>query len=170
MTLQLAFLAAAVFPALVVFAGVRDAATMTIPNRLNIAAAVAFFPVALVCGLPWPAMGMAVALGGAALLIGMIMFALNWIGGGDAKLFAACGLWLGGAATVPFLMWTALAGGALALGLLMARRLAQHMPLAGPSWLRRLLTEGEGVPYGVAIAAGALMAFPDSPVMQALHL
>lgn len=170
MTFQLAFLAAAVFPALVVFAGVRDAATMTIPNRLNIAAAVAFFPVALLCGLPWPALGMAVALGAAALVVGMIMFALNWIGGGDAKLFAACGLWLGGAATVPFLMWTALAGGALALGLLWGRQLAQHMPLAGPSWLRRLLTEGEGVPYGVAIAAGALMAFPDSPVMQALHL
>ena len=136
---------------------------MTIPNRLNMIAAAAFLPAALVVGLPLPALGMALGLGGAALVVGMIMFAL-------AKLFAACGLWLGGAATLPFLMWTALAGGALALGLLWGRQAAQMMPVAGPSWLKRLLTDGEGVPYGVAIAVGALVAFPDSPVVRALHV
>ncbi len=166
----LAFVVVAAFPALVILAGARDATTMTIPNRLNMLAAAAFLPAALVVGLPLPALGMALGLGAAALVVGMVMFALNWIGGGDAKLFAACGLWLGGAATLPFLMWTALAGGALALGLLWGRQAAQMMPVAGPSWLKRLLTDGEGVPYGVAIAVGALIAFPESPVMRALHV
>ena len=170
MIAQLAFLAAAVFPALVVFAAVKDTATMTIPNWLTIAAAAAFLPAALLAQLPWPALALALGVGLAALVAGMIMFALGWVGGGDAKLFAACGLWLGGAATVPFLLWTALAGGALALGLLWGRRLASQMSLAGPFWLRRLLTEGEGVPYGVAIAAGALMAFPESPLSHALRV
>ena len=170
MTLQLAFLAAALFPVLVIFAGVRDAATMTIPNWLTLAAAAAFAPAALIAGLSWPAMGMALGLGAAALVVGMAMFALRWIGGGDAKLFAACGLWLGGAAMLPFLMWTAIAGGALSLALLWGRKLSDFVPPAAPGWFRRLMTEGEGVPYGVAIAAGALIAFPESPVMRALHM
>jgi prepilin peptidase CpaA len=166
---QAAFLLAAMFPALVVLAGVRDAATMRIPNWLNLAAAAAFLPAALAAHLSWPLLGLALAFGAGGLVIGMTMFALNWIGGGDAKLFAACGLWLAGASAVPFLLWTALAGGALAMGLLFARRLTASWPVPGPAWLQRLLTEGEGVPYGVAIAVGALMAFPESPVLRALH-
>jgi prepilin peptidase CpaA len=157
-----------VFPAAVIVAAVRDATTFTIPNWLCAVAALAFFPVALACGLS--PMGYLLALGlfVAALAAGMAMFAFGWIGGGDAKLFAVCGLWLGGAAIWPFLAWTAVAGGALALGLLFGRRMAQAVPLAQAPWLARLLTPGENVPYGVAIAVGALAAFPESPVMQAL--
>ena len=170
MTAHLALIVVAAFPVLVIFAGVRDVATMTIPNWLTIAAAAAFFPAALVCGLGWPAFGLALGVGALALVAGMIMFALGWVGGGDAKLFAACGLWLGGGAAAPFLAGTAMTGGLLALGVLMARKAAAYWPVMGPGWLKRLLTEGEGVPYGVAIAAGALMAFPESPVVRALHL
>ncbi len=39
---------------------------------------------------------------------------------------------------------------------------------AGPAWIRRLLEPTEALPYGVAIAVGALIAFPSSPVVQAL--
>ena len=169
MIAHFAFWVAALFPVLVIFAGVRDVATMTIPNWLTLAAGAAFFPAALIAGVAWPAFALALGLGFAALLIGMAMFALGWVGGGDAKLFAACGFWLGGAAVAPFLAWTALSGGVLAMGLLFARKAAHFWPVMGPAWLKRLLTDGEGVPYGVAIATGALMAFPESPVMRALH-
>ena len=93
------------------------------------------------------------------------MFALGWIGGGDAKLFAACGLWLGWPAFLPFLLWTALAGGVLATGLLVARKGARAWPVAGPQWLVRLLSPEAAVPYGVAIAVGALASFPESVLM-----
>ena len=160
---------ACTFPALVIWAALRDATTMTIPNRLTLLTAAAFAPAALAAGLPLPAWGLALAAGAAALLIGMVMFALGWIGGGDAKLFAACGLWLGLSAAAPFLLWTALTGGVLAGGLILGRRAAEVLPGVGPAWMQRLLTRGEGVPYGVAIAAGALAAFPQSPVGAALQ-
>ena len=166
-TLCLAF--ACAFPALVIWAAFRDATTMTIPNRLTLLTAAAFAPAALAAGLPLPAWGLALAAGGAALLVGVVMFAMGWIGGGDAKLFAACGLWLGLSAAAPFLLWTALAGGALATLLILGRRASDLLPGFGPAWIQRLLTRGEGVPYGVAIAAGALAAFPASPVGAALQ-
>ena len=164
----LALLIACVFPTLVIWAALRDATTLTIPNRLTLLVAAAFAPAALVTGLSPAAWGFALATGAAALVAGVIMFAFGWVGGGDAKLFAACGLWLGVGAAAPFLLWTALAGGALAVTLLAGRQAAEMAPGFGPAWVRRLLTKGEGVPYGVAIAVGAMAAFPHSPVAGAL--
>jgi prepilin peptidase CpaA len=58
----------------------------------------------------------------------------------------------------------AIAGGALA-GLLIAMR---RMKLKSDKpWLSRLLSPEEGAPYAVAIAIGALMAAPASPVLAA---
>ena len=162
-----ALIPAVAFPALVLWAALSDAVSMTIPNRLTLALAAAFVPAALVAGLAPAGWALAAAAGVAALAAGIAMFALGWVGGGDAKLFAACGLWVGASAAAPFLMWTGLAGGALAALLLAGRHLAQFYPGFGPAWFQRLTTRGEGVPYGVAIAAGALAAFPSSPVVLA---
>ena len=124
---------------------------------------------ALAAGLPLSTLGLAFAAGLGALFAGMAMFALRWIGGGDAKLFAVCALWLGIAATPVFLVVTALAGGALAVGLLGARKAALLFAVSGgPAWVQRLLKPGGDVPYGLAICAGALFAFPDSPLVKAL--
>lgn len=163
------FALACAFPVLVIWAALSDAVSMTIPNRLTLLLAAAFAPAALACGLAPAGWALALGTGAAALVLGVAMFAFGWVGGGDAKLFAACGLWLGAAAAVPFLLWTALVGGALAALLLLGRRGAEFLPGFGPAWLRRLLSRGEGVPYGVAIAAGALAAFPQSPVAAALR-
>ena len=164
----LALVFALAFPLLVLWAALKDATTFTIPNRVTLALAAAFAPAALAAGLGPAAWGVSLACGAATLAVGVGLFALGWVGGGDAKLFAACGLWVGLSAAAPFLLWTALAGGALAAALLLGRNLAGWYPGAGPAWLRRLLTRGEGVPYGVAIAIGALAAFPASPVVQAV--
>ena len=164
----LAIVLAAAFPLGVLWAALRDATTLTIPNRLTIALAVAFAPAALAAGLSPVDWGVALGVGAAALVLGMIMFALGWVGGGDAKLFAACGLWIGASAAGSFLLWTGLAGGALAVLLLLGRNLSAYYPGVGPGWARRLLTRGEAVPYGVAIAAGALAAFPLSPIGRAI--
>jgi prepilin peptidase CpaA len=96
------------------------------------------------------------------LAAGIAMFALGWIGGGDAKLFAACALWMGWPGILPFLMWTSIAGGGLAVMLLWSRKLAAALPALGPAWFGRLMQPKGDVPYGLAIAVGALAAFPVS--------
>ena len=157
----------AVFPLLLLVAALRDLASYTIPNWISLTGLAAFAVVALAVGLPLPQLALAAGVGAAALALGVGMFALGWIGGGDAKLFAVCGLWLGWSAFMPFLLVTAVAGGALAVALLLARKLSVWLPTAAPAWVRRLATPGENVPYGVAIAVGALVAFPASPLMAA---
>ncbi len=163
-------LALCAFPAMVIVAALRDMTSYTIPNWISLALIAAFPPVALLAGMSLPLMGVSALVGVAALVAGIAMFALGWIGGGDAKLFAACGLWLGWPAALPFAMWTALAGGGLAVALLWGRRLGQPIAARGPTWFGRLMTPGENVPYGLAICFGALVAFPQSVIAQAALL
>ena len=167
-TLQAALLT--VFPVLVIVAALTDISSFTIPNRISALLIAAFFPAALVLARPFGEVGMDLAVCAAALLAGMGMFAAGWIGGGDAKLLAAVSLWLGWSALPFFLLVTALAGGGLALMLLNVRSsLLRPYLSAGPGWLTRLTTPGADVPYGVAIAVGALAAFPQSSLMHAFH-
>jgi prepilin peptidase CpaA len=158
-----------IFPLLVLMAALTDATTFLIPNRVSAALAVAFVPAALLLGLSPAAIGVGLIVGLAALLFGIAMFAAGWIGGGDAKLFAAAALWLGWPAVGPLMAWTAIAGGALAVGLLAARKTTSPILAArGPAWVGRLLEPKGDVPYGVAIAFGALAAYPASAICQAI--
>jgi prepilin peptidase CpaA len=83
------------------------------------------------------------------------MFAAGKLGGGDVKLLASVGLWFDFGGAVWLLVAVALTGGVLALLVLVIRSF---------NWsdeIRRrvvLLRPGGGIPYGVAIAAGALIA------------
>lgn len=160
-------LALSAFPALVIVAAMRDATSYTIPNWISLALVAAFAPAAMLVGLNLSLIGVALGVGAACLVAGIAMFALGWIGGGDAKLFAAAGLWLGWPAAAPFVIWTALAGGGLAVALLWGRRLGQPLAARGPDWFGRLMTPGADVPYGLAICFGALVAFPESPIALA---
>jgi len=158
------------FPALVIIAALTDATSFTIPNRISLLLLAVYLPASLALGRPLTAMGLDLAVGLAALVAGMAMFAAGWIGGGDAKLFAACALWLGPSGAPVFLLVTALAGGGLAVLLLNVRSASARTYLvAAPPSLARLATPGGDVPYGVAIAAGALAAFPQSSLAAAFH-
>ncbi|MDY6923210.1 MAG: prepilin peptidase [Pseudomonadota bacterium] len=163
--LQLPLLA--ILPALAIIAALKDLTTMKIPNWISGVLILAFFPVALLLGLP--AVDFAVHLGvaAAALLIGMGLFALHFLGGGDVKLMAAACLWLGLSGSGAFILSTAAIGGVFCLGLLLARTYLQPYAAGGPGWLGRLMAPKGDIPYGVAIAAGALVAFPSSPLMTA---
>lgn len=156
-----------VVPLFTVVAALSDLTTMKIPNWISVVLIVAFFPIALLYGLPLSVVGVSTGLAFAALFVGAGMFALNWIGGGDAKLLAASMLWMGASGALPFLLYTALAGGGFCLLLLTAR---SHLPLfaqTGPGWVMRLMQPKGDIPYGVAIAIGALLAYPSSPLMAA---
>ena len=150
------------FPAMVIVAAMRDVTTFTIPNWISFAGILAFFPVALLVQAPLGVIEGSTIAGVAALAVGVLMFSLGWIGGGDAKLFAACAFWMGWPAVMPFIIWTSLAGGVLAVSLMVSRKMAAGYAGFGPAWFGRLMQEGGEVPYGLAIAAGALIAFPSS--------
>ncbi|HZL00037.1 MAG TPA: prepilin peptidase [Caulobacteraceae bacterium] len=158
------------FSTLVILAAVRDIGTYTIPNWLTAALAVAFVPAAFLAGVHPLEILTSLGIGAALLVAGVAMFAMKWMGGGDAKLLAAASLWLGVPGLASFILCTGLAGGVLAMGLL-AMRSAWLRPyaVAGPSWVGRLATPGGAAPYGVAIAIGALAAFPQGLLMRAAN-
>lgn len=156
-----------VMPVLVIVAALRDLTTMTIPNWISAALIVAFFPVALVLQLPLAELLAHVGVALAALAVGAGLFALRVVGGGDAKLMPAVCLWLGLQAAAPFVLYTAIAGGVLALGLLGVRGAAAPYAGMAPQWLGRLLQPKGDIPYGLAIAAGALAAYPESALFRA---
>jgi prepilin peptidase CpaA len=159
-----------VFPACVIAAAMTDATSYTIPNRLSAFLAIAFIPAALAVGLTPVTFAISLGFGVAGLAVGVAMFALRWIGGGDAKLLAACALWLGMGAITPFLLWTAVAGGVLAVVLMLLRKAPLPLANIGPAWFGRLMKPGGDVPYGVAIAAGALIALPNAAIFAHLRL
>lgn len=152
-------------PALAIVAGLHDLLTMKIPNWISGLLIAGFFPVAFLAGLDLPTVGAHVGVGLLALFIGAGMFALNWIGGGDAKLIAASCLWLGFTGSGVFLLYTGVCGGAFCLLLLMARKHLAPLLVAGPGWVTHLMQPKGDIPYGVAIAAGALLAFPASDMV-----
>jgi len=154
------------FGALVIVAALKDLSSFIIPNWISIALALGFTPAALIVGASLGDIGLSVGVGVGVFVLAAGMFALGWIGGGDAKLMASAALWLGLKGLAPFALYTGLAGGALALGLV-ALRSAWIRPfvITGPAWTRRLATPGESAPYGVAIAVGALAAFAAHPLV-----
>lgn len=148
-----------IFPFAMAFAAATDLLTMTIPNRLSIGLCAAFFVLAPIAGLDWPDVLSHMAAGSAMLLVGIMLFSLHLIGGGDAKLLAVASLWFGFDHLVLFLAYVAAFGGVLAVAILAYRSTpAGALPL--PGWAARLHAKGEGMPYGVAIAAGALVIYP----------
>jgi len=149
-------------PCLVIAAGVHDLTTMTIPNWISGLLILGFFPAALIVGLAPGVVAIHVAVAVVALLIGMGLFAMGYIGGGDAKLLAAASLWFGLYGAGMFVLWTGVAGGFVCLGILIARKWLQPFVVFTPGWVGRLMEPRGDIPYGVAIALGALLAYPSS--------
>ena len=156
-----------ILPCLVIMAGLRDLTTMIIPNWISGLLVLGFFPAAFMVGLAPATVALHVGVAFAALLVGMGLFAMRVIGGGDAKLMAAACLWLGLAGSGMFVLWTGIAGGAFCVVLIFARKQLHPYMLGAPGWVAHLMDPKGDIPYGVAIAAGALMAFPSSGLLTA---
>jgi prepilin peptidase CpaA len=146
---------------------VYDAATLTIPNWISLVLLALFPLVAVIAGLNWAEAGVHVAVGFAALIVGMVLFAGGIIGGGDAKLFAAIALYVGASAFGFYVFGVALAGGVLALTLIVLRWGARLVAAERFDALKHLVKSGAGIPYGIAIAAGGLFALPTTRLFAA---
>jgi prepilin peptidase CpaA len=150
------------FPALMAFAASSDLLTMTISNRLSLLLTGGFFVATLITGMSLAAVGMHLAAAGLVLAVAFVFFWRGWIGGGDAKLAAATVLWFGFDHLLDYMVYAALLGGVLTILLLQFRRLPLPGFLARQPWILRLHQPGGGVPYGIALAAAALMIYPDT--------
>lgn len=145
---------ALVLALLLLAAAAEDAARLRISNVTVVLVVVGAIVAAIAVG-PEFRMWQNLAVFAALLAVGTPLFAAGKLGGGDVKLLAATGLWfdLGGA--LGMLLAVVLAGGVLALLILAVRLFGWSEGV-----LRRVqvLRPGAGIPYGVAIAAGALIA------------
>jgi prepilin peptidase CpaA len=156
------------FPALMAFAASSDLLTMTISNRLSIALAGGFVLLTIASGMPLPAIGWHLAAGALVLAVSFVLFTQGWIGGGDAKLAAATALWFGFDHLLAYLLYASLFGGALTLLLLQFRHLRLPAKLAQEQWIQRLHEPTTGVPYGIALAAAALIVYPQTGWMPSV--
>ena len=134
----------AVLAIMLLWAAVIDIRTRTIANRLNLA-------IALMAPLFWWGTGIelwpdaAIRIAVAAAIFGLfaLAFQMGAMGGGDVKLAAALALWFPPSATVLLIILMSLAGGVLTAIILIEHKIKK--------------IEGRPeVPYGVAIAFGAL--------------
>lgn len=153
---------AVVLAALLLAAGIEDARTREIANAKNAA-------IALLAPLWWWALGLGWTDVGVQLLVAAIVFgvfvgafAAGWMGGGDVKMIAAISLWLPLGSLVDMLMVMAVLGGAITVLMMIDQR-------------RRRAFGTIEVPYGVAIAAAALLVLPailpiDGPVPTAAQV
>ncbi|MGY5778090.1 A24 family peptidase [Rhizobium sp. LEGMi135b] len=156
-----------IFPLCMSIAAISDLLTMTIPNRLSLALAISFFVLAPIVGLSFAEIGMQVAGAGAVFFACFTLFALNVMGGGDAKLLAAAALWFGlDASLLEFLIYVAFIGGAVTILIMLLRSQANTILAMGLP-LPNSLVIAKKIPYGIAIAIGGIMAFPSSPLLIA---
>jgi prepilin peptidase CpaA len=159
-------LSISLLPALMIVAAMTDVTSFRIPNWLTATIAILFVPMAFATGMPIADFGWHLAGGLILFVIGYLMFAVGIFGGGDAKLMAAAGLWFGTDLTVPFLLMTAIAGGALAVAVSSWSAFMVMWEIHGgdqrPVMDRQLKKIKPKLPYGFAFAVGAILAFPQT--------
>jgi prepilin peptidase CpaA len=158
------------FPALMAFAAASDLFTMTISNRVSLALAAGFLALALLSGMGLYDLLSHLGAGAVVLAVAFACFAMGWVGGGDAKVAAGAALWFGFGHLMNYLLYASLFGGALTLLLLQFRQWPLPYPFAGQAWLLKLHAKDSGIPYGIALAIGALMVYPETEWIKAVDL
>lgn len=127
-----------------------DITKFIIPNWLN-AAFILLFPIFLLVtpqDIEW---WWSLAAMGCFFVVGLLIFQLNIMGGGDVKLLIALSLWIGweGQTLMIFGLLVSIAGGILAIFLLVTRFIAKK---SNTKNLPKVLQLKSPIPYGVAIA------------------
>jgi prepilin peptidase CpaA len=157
-----------IFPLCLSVAAISDLLTMTIPNRVSLVLLGAFIMLAPFVGLTLPEIGMHAAGAAIVFCACFAFFALNVMGGGDAKLLAASALWFGfDPSLMAFLVYVSFIGGALTIVILMIRSQSNTIMAMGLPVPNSLLI-AKKIPYGIAIAIGGFLAFPSSPLVTAI--
>jgi len=159
MSLHPQILVVLVFASVMAVAAFEDFRRFVIPNLLPIVLCV-LWPVYFAFAPSFYGAVSSIGCALAVFLVGAVLFARGWLGGGDVKLLSAAVLWAGPAGTPALLMLTGVLGGALALFLLMPFGSQITMAIRALLGQPPVSTErgmATPVPYGVAIAGAALI-------------
>jgi len=159
------WLAAASYPLCLGYGVVSDVRRLIIPNGTCILIAVMFLPTALLAGMEFSSLAWHYAVGAGFLAVGLALFSRNLIGGGDAKLLAAAGVWIGPGDLWAYVGLVAVLGGVLAGVILIARKFRDTASFLGAvPWLGHDDAQTQPTPYGVAIGLAAVYLFYGNPV------
>ncbi len=151
-------------------AAVHDWRGLRIPNWISLAIVALFACVAVLAPASVSPLWPHLAAGAGMLLVTFAMFARGLFGGGDAKLASALALWLGLKGLVPFMMFTGLAGGVLAVAALYIKAKKPFVNVKPESWVAQVQGGRNSLPYGIAIALGmAAAVFHTPPYADNLH-
>jgi len=153
-----------------VYAALIDLLTRKIRNSLVLLFLLAYAVLAPLVGFGAYEIVTSIFVAFAVLLLAFALFALGLLGGGDAKLAAVTALWLGLEYTIAYVIHAVLLGGLLALLLTQFRVLVPVLPpfMHNIPWIARLHARDCGVPYGIALAAAALIVFPHTSWMTVI--
>lgn len=155
------------FAACQVMAAVNDGLSMKIPNWISLTLLAGFVCVMPFAWTDFATFGEHIIIGLGVFAVAFGMFAVGWLGGGDAKLLAATAFWWQTVDLLPYLFVTAIAGGVLALFLMVGRKFVPVGVLTSP-WLYRMFKDETKMPYGIALAIGALATLPRSQIYLGL--
>jgi prepilin peptidase CpaA len=158
----------AAFTGVMVIAGILDLHSRRIPNALTVTGVAT--ALALRAPMGWEALGDGLLGLGLALVLTIPFFLVKALGGGDVKLLAAAGAFMGPRELVGACLLIGVLGGLLALAEAVRRGALRtvlinvaYMAIRWFSPLRRELTptltspEAMAIPYGVPIAIGAVV-------------
>jgi len=138
-----------------------DLTTMTIPNWISLVLVAGFLISTPFAWQGWEIFGTHILVGVVCFAVGVGLFAFGQMGGGDAKLFAATSIWWVWPDLLYYAIYTALAGGVLTLFIIFGRKFFPVTVLT-TDWMHRLFKDEKKIPYGLALAFGALVTLPTS--------
>jgi len=161
----LTFLIVMIFAGTMLTAAAKDATSMTIPNWISLAVIAGFIIVTPFVWQGWEVFSTHLLVGLSFFVAGFAMFAFGWLGGGDAKLMAATALWWQWDEATIYILYTTVIGGVLAVALVFGRRFIPSSVLTAP-WAHHLFRDEKKMPYGLALAAGALLTLPKSQIFM----
>lgn len=145
------------------YAIVSDVRELRIPNWIPLGLLATFIAFALTGNRPLD-LPMHAAIAGAMLAVTFGFFAMNWLGGGDAKLLSALALWAGPDGVVRLVFLVAIFGGLMALALLALRKIVRERPAleSRPAIAKLASWASAGtLPYAVPIGGAALVMAPS---------
>lgn len=162
----LTFIIVLIFAGTMLTAAAKDATSMTIPNWISLAVIGGFILVTPFVWQGWSVFSTHLLVGLTFFAAGFAMFAFGWLGGGDAKLMAATALWWQWDEAMIYIVYTTMIGGVLALALVFGRKFIPERVLTA-QWAHHLFRDEKKMPYGLALAAGALLTLPKSQIFLA---
>ncbi len=144
---------------------ISDFRSMTIPNIYAAGIVLAFIPAyaadyftgnGVEFFSAWSSHLMAA---GIVFIISFILFTVRVMGAGDSKLCSALALWTGLSGLAPLLFYMAIFGAVLGLATKIMNKKIVFANAHDGSWIDKSQKGHMGVPYGIAISIGAIIAF-----------